>query len=238
MVAAVTITPVLGSLLQEDLEFIYSVMEQFLSEMQQPQQLDDNNSFLGNDSSCSGYANLSIFNGKVSTPTTTTSRPLAAPAINGICCDSGHVETSLIPLLLSSEEEQGGGQPEGAALTTTTLELNSLTISSSSSSSSISNVAANALSPSFIGILTTSPKTNGYVVTPPPPPPPVPPPSWTPSDDLTPVTSLLRSSCGGAAGGGGGCRLLIGDDDIDNKLVDEEVEKGTGMDEVDLTMTI
>ncbi|KAH9285187.1 Receptor-type tyrosine-protein phosphatase gamma [Echinococcus granulosus] len=216
-----------------DLDFIYSVMEQFLLEMQQQ---DDSSSFLGNDTSSSpGYANLSLFNGKLLSPVTYNSKPSSA---NG---DAIPPKSTLFPFSATSLEmgdglnavEKTGRREVDVEETESTLELHSLT--------SDTNVGDVSISPSLIGVLTSvkRPLNNGFVVKemvlppPLPPPPNQSPPPWPPrgnlemgvgevneGEDPTPTTSLVVE---------GGSNLNL--DDVD--IID-----GVNVDDTELTMTV
>ncbi|VDD82139.1 unnamed protein product [Mesocestoides corti] len=184
----------------EDLDFIYSVMEQFLCEMQQQ---DDSSSCLGNDSS--GYANLSLFNGKIPSMAITSNAVSKSPSANG---DIAPSKNPFFPLLLAEEDEEE--EEETAAVLveekvglSNTLELHSLSSAHKSGAST---------SPSVIGVLTPVKKANGYVNEgqPLPPFPSQSPPPWPPKDDLervctddddddpTPTTSLVGGVSGGS----------------------------------------
>ncbi|VDM16635.1 unnamed protein product [Hydatigera taeniaeformis] len=190
-----------------DLDFIYSVMEQFLLDMQQQ---DDSSSFLGNETNSSpGYANLSLFSGKLLFPVTHNSKN---PSANG---DAIPLKSTLLPLTATS---MGAEDPLNAVEKTEkrqidveeeepALELHSLTSNANSGDVSIS--------PSLIGVLTSvkRPLNNGFVVKemvlppPLPPPPNQSPPPWPPrpdnlevqavegevseGEDPTPTTSLV-----------------------------------------------
>ncbi|VUZ48920.1 unnamed protein product [Hymenolepis diminuta] len=184
-----------------DLEFIYSLMEQFLMEIQQQ---DDSSSFLGgcNETSSSpGYANLSLFNGKSLLPPLTTSNSKCSSADGDVLPPKS---TTLFPLIASVESEDEKilendelrSTPVIVPETESALELHSLSSDATAGDSSVN--------PSLIGVLTPvkRPLNNGFVVKetilphPLPPPPNQSPPAWPVddldgSDDPTPTTSLV-----------------------------------------------
>ncbi|KAL5965011.1 Receptor-type tyrosine-protein phosphatase zeta [Taenia solium] len=217
-----------------DLDFIYSVMEQFLLDMQQQ---DDSSSFLGNETNSSpGYANLSLFNGKLLSSVAYNSKP---PSANG---DAIPLKSPL-PLTATSMEaedvldavEKTGRREVHAEEMKSALELHSLT--------SNTNVGDVSISPSLIGVLTSVKRNlnNGFVVKemvlppPLPPPPNQSPPPWPPRDNLevevgkgevsegedpTPTTSLVVEA---------GSNLNLNDVDIIN---------GVNVEDAELAMTV
>ncbi|KAL5109470.1 Receptor-type tyrosine-protein phosphatase gamma [Taenia crassiceps] len=218
-----------------DLDFIYSVMEQFLLDMQQQ---DDSSSFLGNETNSSpGYANLSLFNGKLLSPVVYNSKP---PSANG---DAIPPKSPLLPFTATDMEtedtlaaaEKTGRREVHVEGTESALELRSLT--------SNTNVGDVSISPSLIGVLTSvkRPLNNGFVVKevvlppPLPPPPNQSPPPWPLRDNLevevgqgevsegedpTPTTSLVVE---------GGSNPNLNDVGITN---------GVNVEDVELAMTV
>ncbi|KAM7536152.1 hypothetical protein Aperf_G00000090774 [Anoplocephala perfoliata] len=205
-----------------DLDFIYSIMEQFLMEMQQQ---DDSSSFLGggNETSSSpGYANLSIFNGKSLLPPLTNSNSKCSSTNGDVLPPKS---STLFPLIASVESEEEKFEEDEVKSTQaivpeteSALELHSLSSDATAGDSSVN--------PSLIGVLTPvkRPLNNGFVVKetalplPLPPPPNQSPPAWPVddldfkgrSDDPTPTTSLV--------GEGGGSNLHLNGTVDDSEL--------------------